>query len=218
MNPKNHHFLRIATLVIILLMGALSLNAQLTSFTSEDALNVKSFRISDITNNGDFLAGTISTGRDRLNVDHSRYGDPNYVSPRASQLVILDVKKQVFLPVTQDKVISRGMKWSPDNQTLAMVLYKEKVFKLFLYDLKKKKSKELDIKSDKELASNTLLEWTPDGNNIIMSFREDGLKEKGLFLYPQGIYISSPVFSLQYQSSNILFLSWQEYFFHRETI
>ena len=205
MNPKIFPIFKVVALALLSILAVIEIQAQNTPFTSEDALNIKSFRVSEITKNGDFLAGTISSSKDRLNVDHSRFGDPNYVSPRGSDVVILDVAKEEFIPITGEKVILRGMKWSPDNQTLALVLYKEEAFRLFLYDLKKSKLKELSLKTEKDLASNTLIEWTPDGENIIMSFREEGWKEKA-----DSMYREATVGPVTVYDSKRPFLKWDE--------
>jgi hypothetical protein len=77
-----------------------SLWAQKTPFTPADAMSVVSFSVQDITDDGTLIAATTYTRRDRVGVDHQRYGDPGYVSPSYSRLVLLNTgtgdQKPVF--------------------------------------------------------------------------------------------------------------------------
>ena len=51
------------------------------AFTIDDALNVRSSRIEDVSKDGRWVALTVRVRRDALGVDNARYGDPTYVAP-----------------------------------------------------------------------------------------------------------------------------------------
>ncbi len=163
---------------IFLILGlslffTVSANAQLTAFTSEDALKVNSFSLADVTNDGNYIAGFIRSRMDRLNIDHKRYGDPNYVAPNTSELVIIDTnsgsKKRPF----ENKEVFGNVKWSPDGKSLAVIKYDEGQFNLYMYDLLKNQIKKIKIDTKKKISSGSELNWIPNSGGIIVSLRED---------------------------------------------
>lgn len=190
--------------ITCILVTPSDLLGQKSKFTSEDALRMESFRISDITDDGKYLVGTISSGHDRLNVDHSRFGDPSYVNPRKSQVVLKDVDKNKTIPVFDDKIIVARMKLSPDNKSLALLYYDGESYKIALYDLHENKLLNPKVNSSKKL-SPALLEWTPDNQNLILSFRESGWKEKADSMYNEATKGPITVYD-----SNRPFLKWDE--------
>ena len=80
-----------STILIMFFFPTLILG-QKSPFTTQDVLNVKFFNVRDISKDGKMVAGTISTRRDRLNINHRRFGDPNYFSPRKSSLVAINTE------------------------------------------------------------------------------------------------------------------------------
>ena len=58
-------------------------------FTTEDALDVRTVRVADVTKDGRWIAATVQTRRDRSGVDHFRYGDPTYVAPSLGELLVV---------------------------------------------------------------------------------------------------------------------------------
>lgn len=202
---KNKVMKRFNLIALMMLIGAGSLVAQKTSFTSEDALRMKSFRMSSMTDDGRLLAGTISESRDRLGVDHDRYGDPNYVSPRKSQVAILDVDTKTFIPVTEEKVIHRSMQWSPDGDQLALLIFDGEAYGLQIFSPEKKKMKSLKLNTDLAIASNSRIQWTPDGRHILLSFREKGWAEKA-----DSMFREATVGPVTVYDSKRPFLKWEE--------
>jgi dipeptidyl aminopeptidase/acylaminoacyl peptidase len=160
-----------------------SLWAQKTPFTPADAMSVVSFSVQDITDDGNLIAATTFTRRDRTGVDHQRYGDPGYVSPSYSRLVLLNTSTGEQKQVMPDRVILGSVKWSPDGKFLAFIRYDEGRFRFNIYDVARNRVRTLNLKTDKEIASGSMLEWTPDGTGVLLSFREKGWKEKGDSLY-----------------------------------
>ncbi len=182
-----------------------SVSAQKTSFTLQDAVNVKSFSISDLTEDGKYIAGTIQSRKDRMNIDHKRFGDPNYVTPYTGQPVLINTETGETTPITGRSAIIRGLSFSPDDNTLAFLVYDGGKFNLQLFDVANKKRKQVKIKSQLEIASGGGLEWLPDGKSLILSFREKGWSEKADSMFKEATTGPITVYD-----SERPFLKWDE--------
>jgi len=191
--------------IILLGLIASGVSGQKSPFTAADVLNIVSFSVRDVTDDGVYIAGTTNTRKDRLNVDHKAYRNPNYVSPSYSKLVILNTNTGVQTPVTAESIIVSGIKWSPDGKSLAFIKYEEGHFRLNIYDLAKNKVRRLSLKTDKEIASNSGVEWTPDGKSVLLSFRDQGWAEKG-----DSMFTEATVGPITVYDSNRPFLKWDE--------
>ena len=198
---------------LILLLGIMFLFSVVTPgqendfkpFTTNDALNVRSFRIYDVTDDGNFIAGTIQTRRGRLNVDHMRFGDPTYISPYKTDLIIIDTKTGEKKKIFKDMVQIRSIQWSPDGRILAFFKRDKDEYFLFTYEREKDKVKKLKLKTDKSIASNSFLMWRPDGSGILLALRENEWAEKSRKMYLD--LTEGPVIV---QDSRKPFLAWEE--------
>ena len=56
----------------------------------DDALNIRSPRIEDVSPDGRWVALTIRVRRDALTVDNARFGDPTYVAPSLAEFQLID--------------------------------------------------------------------------------------------------------------------------------
>ncbi|MFC2121820.1 prolyl oligopeptidase family serine peptidase [Bacteroidota bacterium] len=197
---------RLSLIIAFLIFSGIGdLIAQKTAFTSQDALNVKSFRISGITDDGKYIAGSFGTRKDRMSTDHKRFGDPNYISSGKSELLIMDTESVETYHVIKEKGIIRSQKWSPDNNSLAFFKYDDDRYNLYVYDNIKRKLKKLKIKTDKKISSNSILEWSPDGNSILLSLREKGWAEKADSMFTEATVGPRIVYD-----SKRPFLKWDE--------
>ncbi|MFO7575286.1 MAG: prolyl oligopeptidase family serine peptidase [Bacteroidales bacterium] len=168
------------SLICFVLMAlACGIYAQKSAFTVNDALSVVSFSVRDVTNDGLLIAGVTNTRRDRLNVDHQRYGDPNYVSPSYSRLLILNTATSEQTPVLDEPAILGSVSWAPDGKSLAFIRYDDGRFRLNIYDHARKRVRRLNLRTDREIASGSPIIWTPDGNGVLLNFRDHGWKERG---------------------------------------
>lgn len=145
--------------------------SQSTAFTPKDALNVKSFSLSDVTNNGKYVAGFMRSRMDRLNIDHRRYGDPNYVAPYTSELLIINAETGEKIKPFPGSEIFGTVKWSPDGSILAIIKYDESTFNLYLFDIEKQKLKKVKLDSKNLVASSSVLVWNPVSKKLIISVR-----------------------------------------------
>jgi len=159
--------------------------SQPTSFTSQDVLNIKSFYARDITNDGSLVAGVVTARKDRLNIDHGRYGDPNYIRPYTADIVIIDTEIGTTANIFNTRKITEGLKWNPGGNKLACLLYEDGELRLYIHDTGKGSNKRIKLKTHLAIASNSILEWTPDGKYIILSLRSENWAEKGDSLFTE---------------------------------
>ena len=173
------------------------------AFTSEDALNVASLQVLDITSDGRYAVATRYTSRDRKNIDHMRFGDPTYVSPSFSQLLVIDTDTGEETLVFDERVQVRSAVFSPDGSTVAFFLRLGDEFSLQTFEVSRSRVREVSLRSDKSIASNSPLEWRPDGSGVLLGLRADGWAETSRRMYLE--LSEGPVIV---QDSRNSFLAW----------
>jgi dipeptidyl aminopeptidase/acylaminoacyl peptidase len=171
--------------VLFLVMPAALGWAEKTRFTISDTLKVQVFFPQSITDDGRFIAGTISVRFDRLGVDHKRFGDPTYMAPRPAEAVILDTESGRMVPLFSSKVEIQNMTWSPEGRILAFFLRKGDRFYLHTYDREKKALTEIRMKSQKSIVPDSFLIWLNDGSDIFLALREDGWEKKSKEMFTE---------------------------------
>ena len=159
--------------------------AEKSPFTVADSLKVKSFSAQAMTDDGRYLTGTISQRLGRLGTDHKRYRDPTYISPRPADLVILDSETGDMDPVFKEKIQVQGLTWSPDGKTLAFLLRVGNGFTLQTYDREKKRLREIRLKTDLPISSNSFLIWKNDGEGILLALRAEGWEERSRTMFTE---------------------------------
>jgi dipeptidyl aminopeptidase/acylaminoacyl peptidase len=176
-------------LFFILLAGILSQTHQpayaqeLKTFTPDQMLEVENTNITGITNDGRFAAVTSSSQRDRLGIDHFKFADPTYVQQRKSRLYVLNTENGERNEVTDGPTVILASAWSPDNRTLAVILMDKQRVTLHMYDAERNRLREFKPKTDLEIASNSDLNWMPDGSGLMLSLRADGWRAKADSMY-----------------------------------
>src|SRR5512132_1115496 len=63
-----------------------------STFTVEDVLDVANINLADLSNDGQWLAATSGSLRDRIGIDNHRFGDPTYVAPALVDVLIIDTQ------------------------------------------------------------------------------------------------------------------------------
>ena len=106
-----------------------------TIFTPADALKVVSIRNVRISPNGEYVAGiTNKSTANRLDVDHFRFRDPNYVRPFTGQIVLYKTadgtKKQIGKPGHVSNPV-----WSPNSDQLAFFEWHDGKCAIYTYNL-----------------------------------------------------------------------------------
>jgi len=193
-------------LVSLFLLNIILLTQQAAAqqvFDVEDGLNVRGINVQDITEDGRFAVALITTRKDRLGVNHNRFADPTYVQKRTGRQVIIDTENGKQQELFNQQVQTRAFTWSPDGETLAFFLLKDQRYYLQLYDRSRDRLQQLNLKSNKEIASNSLLEWRPDGSGLMLQLREEGWRAKADSMYRE--MTEGPIIT---QNSANDFLAW----------
>ncbi len=179
--------------------------ARKEAFSVQDSLRIKSFSPQAVTDDGRYIAGTISRRSGRLGTDHKRYRDPTYISPRPAEVVILDTDTGTFSPVCRGEVQVQGLTWSSDGKILAFLLLEDDRFSLQTYDRENKKLRTIRLKTDKPIASNSFLIWKNDGTNVLLALRAKGWEEQS-----QAMFHEATVGPIIVYDSREPFLKWDE--------
>ncbi|MDE3003436.1 MAG: prolyl oligopeptidase family serine peptidase [Gemmatimonadota bacterium] len=148
--------------------------AQDRVFTSDIALDVRTARIAAVTEDGARVAVTVQTRRDRTDVDHQRYGDPTYVSPVSTRLMVIDTRSGEQTWVHEQPTSLRGYTWSPDGEHLAYFAHGEDGYSLRVFDASARRGSAIDLRTELDIASSSPLVWSPDGRSVLVSLRPAG--------------------------------------------
>jgi dipeptidyl aminopeptidase/acylaminoacyl peptidase len=192
-----------ALAVAALASPAFAQQAQLRSFTIEDALEIRTTRIDDVSRDGRWTAFSVRIRRDQLGVNNERYGDPSYVTPTPGEFELVEANGGAPRHIVPGKVQVRGATFTKDGSKLAFFLMKGDNWALDIYDVAKSTVREVALHTTKQVASNSPLVWAPDGNSVIVSLRPDGwaAKARAAFLHmTQG--------DIVVQDAREPFLSW----------
>ena len=147
---------------------------ELRQFTPEVALDVRTVRIADVNEDGSLVAATVQMRRDRTDVDHMRYGDPTYVSPVSTRLMVIDTRSGDQRWVHEDPAQLRGFAWSPDGLRLAYFITIGDVPALRIYDASTGMTRTVDVQSEMTLSTSSPLVWAPDGSSVLVGLRPEG--------------------------------------------
>ena len=143
-------------------------------FTPEVALDVRTPGIVAVTDDGRRVAVTVTTRRDRTDVDHQRFGDPTYISPVSTRLMVIDTESGDRAWVHEDPARLRGHAWSPDGRRLAYFAVEDGQYRLRIFDVAAGDSRAVSLRTDKEIASSSPLVWSPDGAGLLLGLRPQG--------------------------------------------
>lgn len=197
-------FQSLAVIIILVLGVQPAANAQTQAFTPEDGLNTHNISVQDITKDGRYIAALTSTRENRLGVNHDRFADPNYITPGTDRFIIIDVATGDQRELFEEDVQVRQISWSPDGDRLAFFLLEDNEYELFMYDRQSGDVERVHVNSTKQIASNSLLEWRPDGSGLLFQLRAEGWAQKGDSMYTE--LTEGPIIV---QDSKNDFLAWE---------
>jgi dipeptidyl aminopeptidase/acylaminoacyl peptidase len=188
-------------LFILLSIGSI---AQKTPFTTADAIKVKSLGNQQLSNDGKYVAGIITDGSARFDLDHFRFQDPSYLHVGQGEVVVINTTSGEQLKPYATLTRVTTMAWAPNNTELAFLEMKAGKLQLMVYDVLKKKVREVKIAGSPLLTSSSLM-WTPDSKSIVLHARDGGWLAKAMALYNEAT--KGPV--VVYEGSKP-FLKWDE--------
>lgn len=144
------------------------------SFTTEDALDVRTARIAGITSDGKRVAVTAQTRRDRSGVDHFRFGDPTYIAPSAGELLVIDSRSGQARTVFPGREQLRAVTWSTDGSRLAMLRLVEGRYQLEIYSPETGRVRQVSPRTVRAISEQSPLVWSPDGSSLLLTLRPEG--------------------------------------------
>lgn len=199
-----------ARFALLLVVAASTLNAQAVrpasapTFSAEDALDITSFQVGDLTADGRWVAATSSLRRDGFGVDFRRDGDPTYVRPNALRLWVVDTRTGERRAVFPDKRNIRGARWSPDGSQLAFLQFNGTSLEPAIWNRASGKTTALKAPAGKYVAENSDLRWTADGSRLVYSLRTPAWRTEA-----QTMFASLTAGPVLVMSSKEPFLSWE---------
>ena len=157
-----------------LLATPLPAHPQQRLFTPEIALDVRGVSIAAVTDDGARIAATVRTRHDRTGVDHDRYGDPTYISPATTRLMVIDTRSGDRTWVHEDPAQLRSYAWSPGGERLAYFAVEDGSYRLRIFDVGTGRTEAVALRTDREVASSSPLVWSPDGASVLIGLRPGG--------------------------------------------
>ena len=172
-------------------------------FDAEIALDVRNARIADVSHDGARVAVTVQTRRDRTDVDHQRFGDPTYVSPVSTRLMVIDTRSDEKTWIHEQPAVLSGFSWSPDGDQLAYLHHGDGGYELRIYDAHGGSDSAVDLQTHKQIASSSPLVWSPDGESVLLALRPDGWADEA-----REAFFSLTEAAVIVQDSRNDFLAW----------
>ena len=185
--------------------GAPATAVSSAAFTMNDALDITTATVADLSDDGRWLALTSSVRRDAYGQDYRRDGDPTYVHPVPTRLLVIDTKSGAAHPVFAEKRPVRLARWSPDGDRLATLLFNGDVYEPAVWDRKADRVVTVHLPAGRYVAENSDLRWTADGKSLVFTVHTAEWRKKARDTFSN--MTTGPVFV---QSSLDPFLAWDD--------
>ena len=147
-------------------------------FSADDMLKVVTASVQAMTDDGRLVAIAERRTYDNAEVDNYRYGDPTYLTPSAVRFVLIDTGTgQRSYPLGDRLINVRQAEFSRDGQRLAVLIASPStksanaVVTLMVGPATGAPLTAVPVKSANLIATNSSLDWTPDGTKVIVSMR-----------------------------------------------
>lgn len=179
--------------------------AQLSTFTAEDALAVRTYSIGDLSDDGRYLTLVGTIRRDQFGQDFRHDGDPAYTRGIPVQLSVVDLQTGESCAVFPEKRAVRSEHWSPDGKRLAMLAFNGDVWEPLIWDRTTGKATTSHLPPGLYVAENSDLRWTPDGKRLVFAVHTTAWRKRARDTFTN--MTVGPVFV---QSSLDPFLAWDD--------
>ncbi len=194
----------LSCLLGVFLLLTFQSQAQKTNFTVNDAINVKSIGNLTLSEDGKYLAGIVADGRSRFGVDHFRFQDPSYINVFPGDFIIIDTNSGMEIYPYREQARLTSFAWAPNSKELAFLEQKGEKLHLMIYDVNRKRTREVKIGGN-PILSNSNLTWTPDGKALLVHSRASDWMGIAMTLYEEAT--KGPVVVYD---GNKPFLKWDE--------
>ena len=147
-----------------------------TAFTANDALDITTAQISDLSADGRWLLVTASTRRDGLGVDYRRDTDPTYLRLSPARLMLIDTRDASQHDVFATRVTVRAAALSPDATRVAALVVRNDRVEAVIWDRASNRARTLTTPAGMYIAENSDLKWSGDGTRIVVAMHTDAWK------------------------------------------
>lgn len=199
--------MRALCLALSIVVAAGPAAAQQVRFTPEQALEVVSYSIQDISEDGAWVAALSSSRADLLGVDYRRDMDPTYLRPSPARLWAINTATGNATAVFPTSRTVRAAAWAPDARYLAALVVRTEGDDLVpvVWDRTTGRTRTLRLPADKYVAENSTLRWNRQGTRLVFAVRSRAWKTATQARFAE--MTQGPVFV---QSSKDPFLAWDE--------
>lgn len=159
-------------MLIALLVATLSAPPA-DSLRAADLLAVRSATIADLSDDGRWIALTMSQRGDALGVVAARDGDPTYLRVTPVELYAVDARTLERRPVFQGKRPVRNATWSPDGAQLAYLELTDDRLRVMVWNRATGRSVTSRFAAGSYVAENSELRWNGDGTRLYLALRTD---------------------------------------------
>jgi dipeptidyl aminopeptidase/acylaminoacyl peptidase len=174
-------------------------------FSANDALDLNTWSIADVTDDGRYVAMTHTVRRDAFGTDYRRDGDPTYLRVNSVRLWVIDSRTGQRTAVFPDKRPVRGMRWSPDGSMLAFLVLDGGVLHPTVWNRATGKLATHKMPVGKYVAEQSDVRWTAGGTKLVVAVHTTDWKNKATAMF-QNI-TAGPIIV---QNSKDPFLAWDE--------
>ena len=174
-----------------------------SEFTIRDVLDVASWTVADLSDDGRWAAVTAGTRRDGIGVDFRRDGDPSYIRPARQTLWSLDTRTGERRQVWAEKRNVRSVRWSPDGSRLAVLVVEGESIVPVIWERATARVTRVAVPAGQYVAENSEVRWWPDGSRLVLALRPVAWRDSVRREFAR--MTEGPVFV---QSSEDPFLTW----------
>ncbi len=155
------------------LSSAAAAPAPADSLRAADLLDVASATIADLSDDGRWLALSMSRRRDGLGVEAARDGDPSYLRVVPVELFTVDTRTLERRAVFTGKRPVRGATWSPDGSRLAYLEAANDRLRIVVWERANGRVTTSRLAAGTYVAENSELRWNGDGSRLHFALRTD---------------------------------------------
>ncbi|MFN2565120.1 MAG: prolyl oligopeptidase family serine peptidase [Gemmatimonadaceae bacterium] len=151
-----------------------------TAFTIDDALDVVTYQVGDLSDDGRWLAATSAPRRNQIGIDYNRsFGDPTYIPPTSMRVSVIDTRTGDTRAVFPDGRNVRSLAWSPDARHLALLVVSPSgVLEPRIWERETGRLTAVPVPAGKYVAENSDVRWTRDGRSVVFALRTDAWRRK----------------------------------------
>lgn len=141
-----------------------------------DLLGINTVSIVDLSDDGRWLAVSVSQRRDLLGADGTRDNDPTYLRQAPARLVVVDTRTLAQRDVFKVKKTVRTAAWSPDASRLAILVVENDAVQVLLWVRASGVTASPRLPAGQYVAENSELRWSEDGKTLAFAARSDAWK------------------------------------------